>query len=623
MASAAAAVEPKSDDEAEPGASRCAQQSWPVTYRLLRCQRLTVTLPSYKRKLSAILYADVHGFSRLMAADESRTVNQLTVSRVIIRRAIRAHGGRTIDMTGDSVLSEFPSAVRAVECAIAIQRDLAGKDAGESESQRMNFRIGVNIGDVLVESSGIFGEDVNLAARLQTLARPGGICISGAVYHAIAEKLSLDYEYLGERSFKNFRDVVPTYRILMPHEKPSTEDDERSKSPHFTPSQISIAILPFVNMSTTARLQLFVDGLTEDISMGLSKFREVCVIAKEYSFLLKGAHEQRRQLIHELGAAYLLEGSIRRLGDQARVLVRLTNAETDEIIWGDTFDREIDLLFKSTDDLMQTIAATVIVNIEQTEQRCAAHNMRTNPSAYHYFLQGQQYSQKFTKQGNENARRMYEEAIRLNRRYARAFAALSRTHNFDWRYSWSRSPEESLGTALALAQRAVELDVRDAHGHSELGYVHLFMKEHHLAISQYERALTLNPNDTEVMADMADALTYVGRIEEAIELLKTSLRLNPIHADWRLWSLGDAYYTAGDYRAVIDTMNQMSDPSESHRLLAASYAQLGMTREARVHAAKVLKRQPDFSARQWAGIQPDLNPDNAEHYRQGLAKAGL
>ncbi|MDA9981617.1 adenylate/guanylate cyclase domain-containing protein [Gammaproteobacteria bacterium] len=575
----------------------------------------------YKRKLLAILYADVNEFSRMMMAGELRAVQQLNSYRSIVDEITKTHLGRTVGASGDSIIAEFQSAVDAVICAVEIQKELHDRNLNLPAFRRMEFRIAVNVGEVLADQSSIYGDGVNVAARLQKLARPGGICISGVVHETVKGKLTLDFVFLGQQTLKNIIDPVAAYRIHLPHEP--VHDSPGIKSDLHHHHHVSIAVLPLDNLSDNRVFNSAVDVLGDGVSAALSKFREVSVVAKESAFLFKGDNKLLQQVSLDLNIGYVFSGSIRQVEQTARVILHLLDARTAQVIWGDEFSRSIEELYRSLDELVKTVVSTIIVLVEKIEQGRANTLDTANVSSYHLLLKGQRFSRQYTAQSNLAARKLYEAAIRMDPNYARAYAELSRTHNFDWRYSWSDSPSRSLETALVFAQKAVEVDELSAHSLAELGFVYLFMKEHDMAISQYERALVLNPNDTEAMADMADALAYAGRGEEAIDLLQTSLRLNPYDPDWRLWSLGDTYYMIRDYEAVIRTLKKMRDPAESHRLLAACYAHLGMREEASKHAAEVRHRQPDFSAEDWAAMQPELNPDEAMHYLEGLKKAGL
>ncbi|MGH6913038.1 MAG: tetratricopeptide repeat protein, partial [Geminicoccales bacterium] len=359
-----------------------------------------------------------------------------------------------------------------------------------------------------------------------------------------------------------------------------------------------------------------------DITISLSRFRELFVISHHSAFLLKGEDVTVEKAGRELGVRYILGGSVRRDEKRLRVMVALTESDTGHRLWGERYDRPVDDIFVVQDELTETIVATLAIHIAAEERRRTAHAETSSLRAYGLVLRGQQMLYQFERQSNAQARWLYERALQLDARYARAYAAMSRTFNLDWRYSWAEAPR-SLEKALELANAAVQLDPFDARGHSELGYVHLYRKEHDLSLAAYERALSLNPNDADMMADMADALSACGKPDEAVTLLERAMRLNPCYPDWYLWLLGGAYYQMRDYEQAIATTNSMHNLAEGRRVLAASYAQLGRMGEARAQAEEVLKVHPDFSLERWAAIQPDRNPDDTHHFIAGLRKAGL
>jgi class 3 adenylate cyclase/TolB-like protein len=578
-------------------------------------------LPEFKRRIAAILHADVHEFSRLMMSAEERTVRQLQHYLAIIVGLVENRWGRVVSATGDVLLAEFQSAVEAVHCATEIQHELQQRNLDLPRFRRMEFRIAVNTGEILADGSAIYGDGINIAARIQKFALPGGICVSGRVYEIVKGKLKAEFTFLGRQPLKNFIDPVEVYRITLPHETGAVHawSDSGAQFSGF----LTIAVLPLDNLTGEGSLGSFVDILHEEVSIGLSRFKSVSVIARESSYLFKGNSRLLQLSSHDLGIRYIVAGNIRRQKGTFVLSLRLINAKDGKTIWGERFTQNNDILHNNFDDLVKTIVSKIIIITEQVEQKLAYSMETSSTNSFHLVLKGRQLSREYTAESNNTARQMFLAALEQDPNYAIAYAELSRTYNFDWRYSWSESPEESLETALSLAQQAVRVDETNAQTLAELGFVYLFMREHENAIAQYSRALELNPNDTNVMADMADALAYAGRGEESISLLQASLKLNPFDPDWRLWSLGDAYYLVRDYEGVIQILKSMRDPSESHRLLAASYAQLGNIKEARNQAQQVLKRQPDFSADKWAAIQPEVNPEESDHYLEGLKKAGL
>jgi tetratricopeptide (TPR) repeat protein len=355
----------------------------------------------------------------------------------------------------------------------------------------------------------------------------------------------------------------------------------------------------------------------------LSRFHNLFVIARGSAFTYKDKRVSANQVGRELGVRYVVEGSIRKVSNKIRISVQLIDATTEQTLWGERYDRQIDDLFAVQDEITEYIVGATAVQIETAERDRMKKQPTSDMEAYSLVLRGQQNFFHYTRQGNLEARQQYEAAHRADPEYARAIAAISRTLNIDWRYSWSDSPDEALDQALDLALRSVSLDTTDSRGHSELGYVYLYRKEHDLATNAYTRALTLNPNDADVMSDMADAYVHSGESEKAIDLLTRAMLLNPFYPDQYLWHLAGAHYNLKRYKEVISSVMRMNNPAEGRRLTAAAYGQLGMETEARQHAAKVLEAHPNFSVANWAQVQPDRYTEDTEHFVEGLKKAGL
>ncbi len=579
---------------------------------------------AYESRSAAIVAGDVVGYSRLMGADARATLELLSSCRQRIRDCVGEHHGRVIDLTGDSALIEFPDAVTAITCVLSVQQSLAERNQGLPEDRCMWFRFGVVLGEVMVDEGVIYGDVVNVAARLQALADPGGLCIAANVQVAIKDKLKLGFEYLGERHLKNIDQPVEAYRVHEDEQVALRKASVRKGGQSLvSTSQQSIAVLPFANRSSEPEHEHFADGIAEDIITDLSRFRELFVISSNSSFVYKGIASSAQQVGRELGVRNVLQGSLRIAGQRLRINVELVDASNGASIWSERYDREIEDIFDVQDELTQTIVSCMAVRLERAEQ---IHALRSSPSdlqAYGLLLKGLHLIQGYTRDANRQARWLYKQALDIDPAYARAYACLSRTYVYDWRYSWTDDPELALQRALTLANTAVGLDAGDARGHAELGFASLYSKQNELALMSYERALHLNPNDADIKVDMADALAYSGRSQDGVKLIKEAMCLNPFYPDTYLWYLADAYYELREYQRVIDAVEQMNNPAEGQRLLAAACGQLGLTEKARLAAAAVLERQPDFSAAQWVLRQPEVNPKEWEHFAEGLHKAGL
>ena len=564
-----------------------------------------------------------------MGKNEENTHREIAGYISSFEKDCEIYKGKILDVRGDGIFAVFESVVEAVNCAVAFQDRIANKNEFVSEASRIQFRIGVHLGDVLADGDYYFGDSVNIAARLESLANPGGICISRTVYEQIKNKLEYGYEYLGPKQLKNVIDTVDVFLVhreiqegimapsLRVHasEVPADQKDYAQKS--------SLVVMPFENISGDSSEDYFCDGISEDIITNLSKFHNLFVISRGSAFTYKGKNVPVKQIGKELGVRYVAEGSIRKAGNKMRISAHLIDASSGQTLWGQNYDRQLDDVFAIQDEISEYIVGATAVQIEAAEVESMRQNPPTDLKAYSLVLQGQRLVSRYTRQDNCEARLLFEAARQTDPHYARAAAGISRTLNIDWRYSWSDSPDEALDQALKYARESVALDNTDARGYSELGFVYLYSKEHDLAINAYKQALMLNPNDADIMADMGDALDHSGKPEEAIKLLSKAMLLNPFYPDQYLWSLGGAYYSLRRYDEAIETLLRMNNPAEGRRLLAASFAQLGRQKEAQEHAAKVLLAHPDFSLANWARVLPDRYPEDTEHFIEGLRKAGL
>ena len=581
-----------------------------------------------ERRLGAILFADVAGYSSLMGDDELATYDAIKIHLDTFERYSSHYQGQVMEVRGDGVFALFDSVVNAVRFSMDVQKAVDAANEAVPEERRVRFRIGVNLGEVLKDKKQVFGDSVNIAARIEGLAEPGGVCVSGAVYEQIKNKLRYGYEYLGPQNLKNIRSPVEIFRV-----RSEVHGATMAASPRMTMrgsglvrgsvNLPSVVVLPFVNLSGDPSEHWFSDGITEDIITNLSKFHSLFVIARSSAFAYKNQSLSPQQAAKELGVRYVTQGSIRKAGERVRISVELADAENGRTIWADHYDRVLDDIFAVQDEIAFMIVGACAAQIETRESERLRQMMPSDLQAYGLVLQGQQHIFRYTRDSNQAARKLYESAMAADPRYARAMAAVSRTLNLDWRYSWSESREGALDKALELAQQAALIDESDARGFGELGFVHLYRKEHDAAIRSYTRALTLNPNDADLMSDMADAMAHSGQSEKAIELLQKAMRLNPFYPDQYLWHLGGAYFNLKRYDEAIDTLLYMHNPTEGRRLLAACYGQLGKESEAKEQAAKVIEAHPNFSLDRWASVQPDKFSDDVEHFVEGLKKAGL
>jgi len=582
-----------------------------------------------KRRLVAIVFADVANYSRMMGDDEVKTALAVKSRFALFTRLANDYSGEIISTAGDGLFLLFESAVDAVVFSVEIQRKLHGENENAGDGLQLHFRVGINLGEILVNDKEPVGDSINVASRIEGFATPGRICISGAVYDHISDKLTYGYEYLGAQEFKNIKAPVDVFQV---HENPTSaamtpglrREDKRSKSFRGDPSKDqSIVVLPFSFQGGDTADSWFADGLTEDITTSLSKFNGFFVIARGSAYVYGDRTISPTAAAKELGVRYAVEGSVRKSGSRIRITLQLLDAQRDRTIWGEQYNRNVEDLFDLQDEITQTIVSATAAKIEASERERLRQLPPSSLAAYGFVVQGQRHIFRYTQREVREARGLYDAALNTDPEYARALSAKSRTFNLDWRYNWADHPDHALDDALGLARKAIELDDVDARGFGELGFAHLYRKEHEPAISAYERAVTLNPNDADLMSDMADALAHSGRSEEAIDLLHKAMRLNPFYPDQYIWHLGGAYFNLKRYDEAISAIQKMQNPTEGRRLLAASYAYLGRAEEASSEADKVRAAHPNFDVDHWAAVQPDKFEDDVTHFVDGLKRAGL
>jgi adenylate cyclase len=578
-----------------------------------------------RRQLSAILFADVHGYSGLMSRNEERTYLRVSQAIRLIKALIGDYGGRVEHVAGDGVLALFESASRALQFAVAIQREFRNEAVWAGDDEPIAFRIGINVGEVLLGEAHVHGHSINVAARIQALALPGGICITDAVQRAVRDSLGLAVRPLGPQTLKNITEPVEVFAIEVngPPVPVSVELPTQPSEIIQQTTDVSVAVLPLANQSNDPRDSHLCDGFTADLITDLSRFRDLLLIARHSAFLFKNQHVPPAQIADQLGVLYLVTGGLQRSGRKLRLRVQLTEAATERVIWSDRYDGDLGDLFAFQDDVTAMIAARLAVQIGAAEQRRLLAEHPPDLHAYGLILRGQDLSLRFRKETNLHARRLFEHAAEIDPDYGRCYAGMSRTFNLAWRYHWTPKPKVALDKAVELANAAIRYDSLDARGFGELGFACLYKKQHDASLASYERAIELNPNDADILAEMGDSLTYCGDADRAVQLLTRAMRLNPYYPDWYLWYLGEAHFHIGDYAATIETLKKMRDQSEAHRLLASSYAHLNQMSEARHHAEQVLRAHPNFSIAHWRTVPPDKDPAQLERFIDGLRIAGL
>ncbi len=576
-----------------------------------------------ERRLAAILAIDMVGYSRLMEADEAGTLARLRTHRLeLIDPAIAKNRGGIIKSTGDGLLVEFQAVGDAVQCALEIQRRMARRNADLPAARWIQFRIGINLGDVIFEDGDIFGDGVNLAARLEALAEPGGICVSRAVRDQlqVGDHVDVAFEDLGLQTVKNIARPIPAFRILLDGALPAPA----AGAPAEAARKPSIVVLPFANMSGDPEQEFFADGLTEDIITELSRFRELFVISRNSAFVHKGKAVRIQDVAAEFGVEYVVEGSVRKAGNRVRVTVQLIDAGSDHHVWAERYDRDLEDIFAIQDEITQAIVATLPGRVEAAAHDRVARKTTANMVAYECVLAGKVLHHRSARGDNLEAQRMLERAIGLDPQYAHAHAWKACVLGQAWVYGWCEDREATFARVGEALQTALALDDKDSDVHRILAAWNLVQRNYDKSFHHQERALALNPNNDLIVVQQGELLTWLGRPEEGIDWIRRAMRLNPYHPE-RYWShLGRAYYVARRYGEAAQAFARLSAPDQSHHaFLAAACAQMGDATAARAHAEETLHRAPDFTVQAYLDTLHYKRASDREHHREGLLKAGL
>jgi adenylate cyclase len=595
-----------------------------------------------KRKLAAILSADAKGYSRLMGEDEITTVQTLKACKDIIANLIQQHHGRVVDSPGDNILAEFASVVDAVQCALEIQEELKNRNADLPHKQKMEFRIGINLGDVIVDEERIYGDGVNIAARLEGLAEAGGICISGSAYDQVQNKLSFGCEYIGEQRVKNIDVPVKAYNVWVDPEADMAivlkkkalvirrswlafavaaiiaavagafyiwKDHQVQQTASVklqSPQQVtelfsdkpSIAVLPFDNLSADAEQEYFSDGITNDLITDLSKFRELAVIASHTVFEFKGKSIDVRQLGRDLNVGYVLEGSIQKADDRVRINAQLIDTSNGNHIWADRYDRKIKDIFELQDEIIKSVVRKLALKVDETERKRAMRKDTTNLEAYDYILRGYHQYYKRTRNGSRRAKEYFKKAMALDSNIASAYVGLAQVRVWEVAFGYTEFPDKAFQIAEELLKKALSIDDSSAAAHATLGYVYMRKGEYDLAIGELQRAVELNPNDWRTYRSMAPVMLYSGRTEEALEWYYTAMHHDPAVTPGMFMNIAIAYFLKGQYDDAIDWLKKSRAKWPNflgnHIVLAAVYGQMERLHEAKQEANEVLRVSPFF-----------------------------
>jgi adenylate cyclase len=570
-----------------------------------------------QRRLAAILAADVVGYSRLMELDEVGTLGALKARRKdIVSPLVARHQGRVFKVTGDGIMVEFGSAVNAVQCAIDLQQAMAAAATGQPEDRRIVLRIGINLGDIVVERGDLYGDGVNIAARLESAADPGGIFISGTAFDQVRNKFETAFEDLGEQSLKNIGAPVRVYRVSGLARLPIAAGATPSNKP-------SIAVLPFTSMSGDVEQQYFGDGITEDIITELARFRNLHVLARNTSFRYRGQDVDVQRAGRELGVQYIVEGSVRRLGERIRITAQLIDTATGHHVWADRFDRNQEELFAVQDQVVKTIAATLVGRMQAAATERAQRKAPASLAAYELVLKGDALP-LYRPGSAEEARKLFEQAIALDPGYAKAYSLLANLEMTDWYRDFNASPEP-LDRAFALAQKAVAIDPNDPFSQVAVARLHQTRGAYSRAEYHYGKARELNPNSALLMAGFGDLNITLGEPEKALDYFRQARALDPFFEPTWLWPItGLAHFMARQYEEAITALERSNEPPYwAHLYMAASHAMLGNAERARHHAAETLRLKPDFTIARVIERQPLRRDSDRAHLLEAFHKAGL
>jgi adenylate cyclase len=585
-----------------------------------------MTEEGFKRKLTAILSADVEGYSRLMGEDEDATIRTLTTYRELMTALIEKYRGRVVDSPGDNLLAEFGSVVDVVRCAVEIQEKLRVRNAELPEDRKMVFRIGINLGDVVEEGERIYGDGINIAARVEGLAEGGGICLSGTVYDSIKNKLSLSYESLGEHNVKNITDPVRVYQVRTETDTAVQKPSERTE----LPVKPSIAVLPFNNMSGDPDQDYFAEGISEDITTELSRFHSILVISRTSSFTYRGEEVNVRQIGRELGVEYIVEGSVRKAGDRVRVTAQLISSATGQHVWAERYDRHLKDIFAVQDEITETIVSSLAGRIEAAGIDRAKRKATENMVAYDYLLKGLDLykSGGTTIENVVEAGEMFTKAVELDPGFARGHAWLACASGRRLKLMQVDSSEDQyklqLDEAMARVQKALSLDENECEAHRIMGMLYLHKRQFDRADYHISKAIALNPSHANVAAQAATFLSYAGRSEEAVASVKRAMRLDPHHPDWYWQGLGHALWVGGQYTNAISSFNRIADLVDfDYAYLAACCVAIGEIDQAKFYVTELLRKKPDATVMHYKKSAIYKNDADSERFLDALRKAGL
>jgi adenylate cyclase len=620
-----------------------------------------------QRKLKAIFSADAQGYSKLMGDDDEYTVNTITAYREIMTDLIEKYHGRVVDAPGDNILAEFSSSLNAVHSAIEIQRTLETENDKLPDNRRMVFRIGINLGDILHKDDRIYGDGVNIAARIENLADPGGICISRGVYDQVEGMFDVGFADLGAHTVKNIRKPVRVYKVLLDSDntgkivgppkakgqnrrlmivaiivliaiiggtaiwhrqtKPRFEAASVDRMVYPLPDKPSIAVMPFENYSDDAKLDFFASGLTEDLTAALSRAPGLFVISRSSAATYKGKPIDVKQVAEEQGVQYVLEGSVQKAVDKLRVTIQLVDALNGRQLWADRFDRQAKNIFALQDEIVKEVIVELQVELTQGAAARVASRGTNNLEAWLLRIEAYGEFIKFTREGMIRARELYEAAHQADPGWSRPLAGLASIDWYEAKQGWSKSKEESIQSGMELAQRAIQMDPDSPLGYQTLGNLYALTGQGERAIELRRKAAELAPNDLVAVAGLATRLKDFGGEQEAVELFEQAMRLSPKHPWWVPSAYGVALHLVGRKEEAVQSYKRAIALNPNHVLpkafLAAVYADLGRIDEAKATANEVLRLNPKITATRLMQSHSLHNPERDARFKDLLQRAGL
>jgi adenylate cyclase len=568
-----------------------------------------------ERRLAAILIADVVGYSRLMQMDEAGTLSALKARCTeTLQPWVTKYQGRIVKRMGDGVLVEFGSAVNAVQCAVELQRAMDAANADLQENRRVVLRVGVSLGEIVAEAADIYGDGVNLAARLEALANPGSVVVSQPVFAQVRGKVELEFDDLGEQTLKNMAEPVRAYSV-----RAKLGGSRAGASSVTPPSRPSIAVLPFTNISGDPEQEYFSDGITEDLITALARFRSLVVIARNSSFAFKGRASDVKEVGRKLGVRYVIEGSVRKVGTRVRVTAQLIDTETGGHLWADRYDRSLDDIFAVQDEVVEQVTWRVAGKVSQTEITSARRRSTKNMDAYDLYLTALGHTYRMSGEDGAKAVALLERAIELDPNFGRAYSALARAHMV---VGAATDSLEHYQVGIAAGTKAIELDDADESTHADIGHLYNMLHRPDEAKLHLDRAIALNPNNPMTVYLAAYDRLYRGQHQDALIWFNRARQLDPMDPPWVDEGLGATYYLLGRYSDALQAFTRMGLRWASHHVrFAAALAEAGRLDEARHHVAEARRLHPGYSQMDFA--KKPFQPPDMENWLQGLRKAGL